>query len=208
MKRVVTGWDESGKPTILFEGEPPTVMDFGPIVTAELWVTDATPPDPKTRTDTSTGTWDLQPPDGGLAFRIVTFHPQSGSESAPPADGPHFLEAHATDTIDLVAVISGEITLVFEGREITLRPGDSVVQQGTPHDWINKVQEQSEASRASHRHQPDPRRTAPRAPTFPAPFSWGPYAGAGIAPSCCIIASASKIPQCSRARPSSPKRSP
>src|SRR4029077_8819977 len=31
MKRVVTGWDESGKPTILFEGEPPTVMDFGPI---------------------------------------------------------------------------------------------------------------------------------------------------------------------------------
>jgi uncharacterized cupin superfamily protein len=58
MKRVVTGWDESAKPTILFEGEPPTVMDFGPIV--------------------------------------------------------------------------------FEGREITLRPGDSVVQQGTPHDWINK----------------------------------------------------------------------
>ena len=138
MKRVVTGWDERGKPTILFEGEPPTVMDFGPIVTAELWVTDATPPDPKTRTDTSTGTWDLQPPDGGLVFRIVTFHPQSDSESAPPADGPDFLEAHATDTIDLVAVISGEITLVFEGREITLRPGDSVVQQGTPHDWINK----------------------------------------------------------------------
>ena len=54
MKRVVTGWDESGKPAILFEGEPPTVMDFGPIVTTELWVTDSTPPDPKTRTDTST----------------------------------------------------------------------------------------------------------------------------------------------------------
>ena len=113
-------------------------MDFGPIVTTELWVTDATPPDPKGRTDTSTGTWDLQPPDGGLAFRIVTFHPQSDSEAAPPGDGPDFLEAHATDTIDLIAVISGEITLVFEGREITLRPGDSVVQQGTPHDWINK----------------------------------------------------------------------
>ena len=38
MKRVVTGWDENGKPAILFEGEPPTVMDFGSIVTAELWV--------------------------------------------------------------------------------------------------------------------------------------------------------------------------
>ena len=120
MKRVVTGWEESGKPTILFEGEPPTVMDFGPIVTTELWVTDATPPDPKTRTDTSKGTWDLQPPDGGLAFRIVTFHPQSDSESAPPVDGPDFLAAPATDTIDLVAVLSGEITLVLEGSELAL----------------------------------------------------------------------------------------
>jgi mannose-6-phosphate isomerase-like protein (cupin superfamily) len=137
MKRVVTGWDESGRPAILFEGEPPTVMDFGPIVTTELWVTDSTPPDPKTRSDTSAGTWDLQPPDGGLAFRIVTFHPQSEADAAAVADGPGFLEAHATDTIDLIAVISGEITLVFEGREITLRSGDSVVQQGTPHDWIN-----------------------------------------------------------------------
>ena len=139
MKRVVTGWDESGKPAILFEGEPPTVMDFGPIVTTELWVTDSSPPDPKGRSDTSTGTWGLEPPDGGLAFRIVTFHPQSDADAAAAAaDGPDFLEAHATDTIDLIAVISGEITLVFEGREITLGPGDSVVQQSTPHDWINR----------------------------------------------------------------------
>jgi hypothetical protein len=143
MKRVVTGWDEAGQPAILFEGAPPTVMDFGPIVTTELWVTDATPPDPKTREDASTRTWDLQPPEGGLAFRIVTFHPQSEDEKAAPipAGDPDFLGAHETATIDLIAVISGEITLVFEGREITLGPGDSVVQQGTPHDWINKGSE-------------------------------------------------------------------
>jgi mannose-6-phosphate isomerase-like protein (cupin superfamily) len=141
MKRVVTGWDESGNPAILFEGEPPTVMDFGPIVTTELWVTDSAPPDPKTRTDTSTRPWDLHPPDGGLAFRIVTFHPQSDAAAAPTADGPDFLEAHATETVDLIAVISGEITMVFEGREITLGPGDSVIQQGTPHDWINRGSE-------------------------------------------------------------------
>lgn len=143
MKRVVTGWDEEGKPTILFEGPPPTVMDFGPIVTTELWVTDSTPPDAKTREDTSTRTWDIQPPDRGLAFRIVRFLPQGESEPAAlsPEEGPEFLGAHETDTIDLVAVISGEITMVFEGREITLGPGDSVVQQGTPHDWVNKGSE-------------------------------------------------------------------
>jgi mannose-6-phosphate isomerase-like protein (cupin superfamily) len=141
MNRVVTGWDETGKPAILFEGEPPTVMDFGPIVTTELWVTDSTPPDPKTRSDTSLRPWDLQPPDHGLAFRIVTFQPPSATEAPAAEDAPDFLEAHATDTVDLVAVISGEITMVFEGREITLGPGDSVVQQGTPHDWVNRGSE-------------------------------------------------------------------
>lgn len=140
MKRVVTGWDENGSPAILFEGEPPTVMDFGPIVTTELWVTDSSPPDPRTRTDTSTRPWDLHPPDGGVAFRIVRFEPQSEAPAAEASEdeGPDFLGEHETATIDLIAVISGEITLVFGEREITLGPGDSVVQQGTPHDWINK----------------------------------------------------------------------
>ncbi len=139
MKRVVTGWDESGKPTILFEGEPPTVMDFGPIVTTELWVTDALAARPEDA---------HRHLDGNVGSAAARRRPGIPHRDVPPAvrvrarrhpaDGPDFLEAHATDTIDLIAVISGEITMVFEGREITLRPGDSVVQQGTPHDWVNK----------------------------------------------------------------------
>ena len=48
---------------------------------------------------------------------------------------------HATDTIDFVIVLSGEITLILGDREITLYPGDSVVQRGTPHDWSNRGSE-------------------------------------------------------------------
>jgi len=137
MKRVVTGRDEQGRPIVLFEGEPPTVMDFGPIVTTELWVTDSTPPDTEGREDTSTRPWALEPPPCGAAFRVVTFMPESAA-TTPAAGEPDFLEEHATETVDFVVVLSGELTLILGDREITLHPGDSVVQRGTPHDWSNR----------------------------------------------------------------------
>lgn len=137
MNRVVTGWDEQGRPAVLFEGEPPTVMDFGPIVTTELWVTGSTPPNTTGREDTSTWPWALEPPPGGAAFRIVTFAPES--EKPPRSAGePDFLQEHATETIDFVVVLSGELTLILGDREITLYRGDSVVQRGTPHNWSNR----------------------------------------------------------------------
>ena len=36
-------------------------------------------------------------------------------------------------------MLSGPVTLVVDGTEVTLGPGDSVVQQpGVPHDWQNR----------------------------------------------------------------------
>ena len=92
MKRVVTGWDEHGKPTVLFEGEPPAVLDFGPIVIKELWLTDGAPPDIRGREDTSTRPWALEPPPGGAAFRVVTFMPDT-ERSALGGEEPDFLGA-------------------------------------------------------------------------------------------------------------------
>lgn len=138
MRRIVTGYDEQGRPGILFDGEPPTVMDFGSIVTTELWVTDSTPPDVKSSEDTSLREWEIDPPRHGAAFRIVKIMPIGGDEKAAPGEGePEFLGEHITDTLDFVVVLSGEVTMTIAGREETLRPGDSVVQQATPHDWVN-----------------------------------------------------------------------
>ena len=44
MNRVVTGFDDAGRPVIVHRGEPPTVIHAGRYVTTELWVTDLTPP--------------------------------------------------------------------------------------------------------------------------------------------------------------------
>lgn len=143
MKKVVTGRDVTGRPTVLFEGEPANAIDFGIVMSTELWVTDSTPPELTMRDDTSLRPFDVQPPDRGLAFRIVTFlpDPDAISDEADPAERPEFLGAHVTDSLDFVVVISGELTLLFEGREITLKPGDAVVQQATPHDWVNRGSE-------------------------------------------------------------------
>jgi naringenin degradation protein FdeH len=139
MQRIVTGKDADGSPTILFEGSPPTVVDFGKYVTTELWVTDSAPPSTDGSEDRSLRTWELEPPAGGSCFRIVRIAPDD--EVPLPAEGvggADFLEAHATPTLDYVTVLSGQVTLIVGEREVTLEPGDSVVQQGVAHDWQNR----------------------------------------------------------------------
>lgn len=44
---------------------------------------------------------------------------------------------HSTETVDLMTVLSGRITLVMERGEVVLEPGDCVVQRGTVHGWVN-----------------------------------------------------------------------
>jgi quercetin dioxygenase-like cupin family protein len=45
---------------------------------------------------------------------------------------------HTTDTIDFEVVLEGEIWLELDdGATMHLRPGDTVVQNGTRHAWRN-----------------------------------------------------------------------
>ena len=49
---------------------------------------------------------------------------------------------HATDTVDVGFVHSGEIVLVQDdGAEVLLRPGDVLVQNGAMHAWRNRSEE-------------------------------------------------------------------
>ena len=100
------------------------------------------------------------PPVGGFRFGLFTVPPQSDvgqdqidvnvlvkdfEEKMPGAfqymepDSPGM---HTTDTIDFEYVISGEVWLELDdGEEVHLRPGDTVVQNGTRHAWRNKGSE-------------------------------------------------------------------
>jgi quercetin dioxygenase-like cupin family protein len=66
------------------------------------------------------------PAAGGVRYRLVTL---------PPDPVGHM---HRTTTIDLVTVVSGEVSLALaDGDETVLRPGDTVVLRGTEHAWRN-----------------------------------------------------------------------
>jgi mannose-6-phosphate isomerase-like protein (cupin superfamily) len=139
MTRVVTGYDQDGHPAVLFAGDAPTVIHAGRYTTTELWVSDRGPLG-VTDTDAAARDWALEPPAGGACFRIVAIAPDAAS--AADGDGAGhaaFQAAHATDTLDYVTILHGEVTLVVGSTEVVLLPGDSVVQQpGVLHDWQNR----------------------------------------------------------------------
>ena len=140
MNRVVTGYDEDGNPAIIASGEPPTVIHAGRYTTTELWVSGRGPIAAEEQ-DASTRDWALEPPPGGACFRIVEIAPgaDAADDSAVEAGHAGFQDAHATQTLDYVTILRGEVTLVIGDTAVTLGPGDSVVQQpGVPHDWQNR----------------------------------------------------------------------
>ena len=49
---------------------------------------------------------------------------------------------HTSPTIDFEYIVSGEVWLELDdGKEVLLKPGDTVVQNGTRHAWRNKAKE-------------------------------------------------------------------
>jgi hypothetical protein len=142
MNRVVTGYDEDGNPAVIRQGQPPVVVHAGRYTTTELWVSGPGPLAPAD-VDTSTREWALEPPPGGACFRIVEIAPGRG-DAGSSVGHAEFQGAHATETLDYVTVLSGQVTLVVGGTEVTLGPGDCVVQQpGVPHDWQNRSAERA-----------------------------------------------------------------
>ncbi len=126
MKRVVNGFDADGNPAVLFEGPPPGHFDFGEATSDEIWSTPTVPAPFRVSEDPTVGGFQVEPPLGGCVCRIATYVP-----------GASF-DIHSTETVDFIIVISGQLTMVLEDREITLDPGDVVVQLAAPHGWKNR----------------------------------------------------------------------
>lgn len=125
-RRIVTGWNDAGDPAVLFDGEAPGRFDFGQASSIEIWSTAAVPADVRRIDDPTLGGFRVEPPLGGTVCRIASYRPGAS------------VEVHSTQTLDYIIVISGELTMLFEDREYVLGPGDSVVQQATPHGWANR----------------------------------------------------------------------
>jgi mannose-6-phosphate isomerase-like protein (cupin superfamily) len=154
VRRVVTGHNASGKSVFVSDemvGPVTTTMmpQFQPYL---LWGADKTPQFPDDGTMPEWRTY--FPPIGGFRFGIFTVQP--GAEQPGAADDAALADVeaklpgllrymdpsdpgmHTTDTIDFEVVLEGSIVLELDdGAEVTLHPGDTVVQNGTRHRWKN-----------------------------------------------------------------------
>jgi len=145
VRRIVTGHSPEGKAIVASdEVVPPTFVigDAGSAATP-LWGRDdlAQFPDDGSPPALSAPF----PPPGGSGLAILELAPH-GNEFhefvrdglAPWAD-PDEPGMHRTATIDYDVVLEGTIGLELDdGVEVTLGPGDVVVQNGTRHRWHNR----------------------------------------------------------------------
>ena len=77
--------------------------------------------------------------DGAASRAAGQFRAALGNERAATfgKGGRHPL-MHRTETIDYAIVLSGEITMVMDDRDVELKAGDVLVQCGTNHAWSNR----------------------------------------------------------------------
>ncbi len=135
-RRVVTGHTPDGVSVVLSDGPVPVsrVLPEDGVAFHEIWSTEGAParlyavePDEPTAR-----TLAVPPPPCGTKIRINEFAPGHLDERGLQSP------VHRTASVDYGIVLEGEITLVLDDSEVTLRAGDVVVQRGTDHAWANR----------------------------------------------------------------------
>jgi quercetin dioxygenase-like cupin family protein len=134
MRRVVTGHTPDGKSTIASDTEVDTIIVRRPsgdemFSLCTPWETNEMPVFPNDGSPPRVQPRPPFPPVGGFRFGILTFPPKTNEIGG----------MHTTDTIDLAYIISGEVWLELDdGKEVQLKPGDILIQNGTHHAWHNR----------------------------------------------------------------------
>lgn len=162
VRRVVTGHDDAGQAIILSDGPTPnsfesdSIPGFGASVP---WWTATESIDHVTDRDPAGAEAVIPsfPGPGQTIMRIADFPPdavypdEAGSVIFTELDGHEEAEVgkqhsgrkhfwfHRTDSLDYAVVLDGEITLLVDTGEATLRAGDVAIQRATSHAWSNRT---------------------------------------------------------------------
>jgi hypothetical protein len=160
VRRVVTGIGPEGRSGVVADAPAPRSVAYRTapgFASALLWSTPAAPAVGPGAPRDETLQVNFVPGPGETRLMMVTFPPDSvmmrpdfdgaafGAEFAQNAPGlAERFEIdhpglHTTDSVDYDVVLEGEIVLELDdGKEVTLRPHDVVVQHGNRHAWRNR----------------------------------------------------------------------
>jgi mannose-6-phosphate isomerase-like protein (cupin superfamily) len=135
IRRVTTGLDANGRAVVVRDERV-----HGDIRGLLMWGTDAPPMTGVAEAPATHGWW---PPPGGVRVSLSTRAPQASTvpsgETQPWPDINDAAGFHASNSVDVIVVISGRIWLELdEGREVELGAGDVLIQNGTRHRWHNR----------------------------------------------------------------------
>jgi hypothetical protein len=155
VRRVVTGHDSDGKAIVASDEQvDATTVSLAPgSEFHRLWGGDEAPRFPDDGSMPAHHAY--FPPVGGFRFGLFSVPPHREApgdldmesafaemeEKLPGLAGhmePDAPGMHTTSTIDFEVVLDGEVWLELDdGVEVHLKPGDTVVQNGTRHAWRN-----------------------------------------------------------------------
>lgn len=157
IRRIVTGKNADGMAIVATDGMAGNVHqrpETG-VTNTLLWVTDRSPAALSDSSDAGGRKVGVVPPANGTIFRIVEFAPEKSLKTdyetrlrvvrslglrpeGPSRDHPRDPGMHRTATLDYAVILSGEIEMLLDDGEIHLKAGDTIVQRGTNHAWVNR----------------------------------------------------------------------
>jgi quercetin dioxygenase-like cupin family protein len=156
MRRVVTGDDASGQSVVIIDGGPSVFAgdpDLGGLF--EIWEDSASALlSPRDHTDLGATRAVLGPRPGNVQVRWFVVAPLPEGVPKPQLDTMvrsafaqfdgerHIIDQsrasamHETHSIDVICLLQGDVSLVLEGGETRIKPGQVVIQRGTNHAWV------------------------------------------------------------------------
>ncbi|WP_353217067.1 hypothetical protein [Sandarakinorhabdus sp.] len=155
MRRIITGDDHGGQSVIIIDGPPSSSageVDVGGLF--EIWE-DAASGVLATQNHDDLGTKHpvLGPRPGNVQVRWFVVTPQPEGVPKDVLDTAtraafgsvhgdrHIIDQsrhsamHETHSLDIICLLQGDVSLILEGAETRVEPGQVVIQRGTNHAW-------------------------------------------------------------------------
>ena len=156
LRRVITGDDASGNSVVIIDGPPAeAAITQGRGGLMEIWTDSVLAAlDPKEAADRGKGKVVLSPPHQSVKVRWFVIEPvppgtpKGALDVATRAafagfgaehhiiDQSRHSAMHETHTLDVICLLKGEVSLILEGAETRIKPGQVVIQRGTNHAWV------------------------------------------------------------------------
>jgi hypothetical protein len=134
VRRVVTSYDAAGRTVILQDGAPTNSFEMSGTKITRLWESSGLPVSLPLGPDLGATAGNAYR-DGfaGTSFYIAELPGGTRSPSIP---------LHSNATLDYMAILSGKVAFKLDqDRELILKAGDTLVQGGNLHTWVNRWRE-------------------------------------------------------------------